>query len=73
MGKLFRKTFDIELEDALTYPSAKIICKTISGKESNVEFINKENPVSFKQKNTIYEVEIRMARGGYILTCKEVK
>lgn len=73
MGRFFRKTFDIELDDALTYPSANIICDTILKKESNVEFISKESPVCFKQENTIYEVEIRIARGGYILICKEPK
>lgn len=73
MGKFFRKTFDIELDDPLTYPSAKIICETISQKENNIEFVNKEKSVSFKKDNTIYEVEIVMARGGYILVCKEFK
>ena len=73
MGKFFRKTFDIELDDALTYPSSKTICETISKKESNIEFMNKEKPVSFKQENIIYEVKVEMARGGYILICTEVK
>lgn len=73
MGKFFRKTFDIELDDALTYPSAKTICEIISKEESNVEFINKEKPVSFKIEDVVYEVEIKMARGGYILHCKEIQ
>ncbi|MBZ0312518.1 hypothetical protein AB2T96_15160 [Clostridium butyricum] len=73
MGKFFRKTFDIELEDSLTYPSAKTICDTILKKQSDIEFINTDNPVSFKQLNTIYEIKVEMARGGYILICKEVK
>lgn len=73
MGKFFRKTFDIELEDSLTYPSTKTICEIILKKESDIEFINTDNPVSFKQRNTIYEVKVEMARGGYILICKECK
>ena len=73
MGKFFRKTFDIELEDSLPYPSGKTICDTILKKESDIEFINTDNPVSFKQLNTIYEIKVEMARGGYILICKEVK
>lgn len=73
MRSFFTKNFDIELDDALTYPTAKIICETISKQESDVEFINTEKPVSFKQGNTIYEVKIMMARGGYMLTCREVK
>lgn len=73
MGKFFRKSFDVELEDALTYPSTKTICETISNKESNIEFINKQKPITFKQENTIYAVKVKMARGGYILICIEVK
>ncbi|MGL4910938.1 MAG: DUF4318 domain-containing protein, partial [Romboutsia sp.] len=63
MGKILKKAFDIELDDALSYPSAKTICETISKKESNIEFINKEKSISFKQQNTRYEVEVKMARG----------
>jgi hypothetical protein len=73
MGKLFRKSFDIELEDSLTYPSAKTICDTILKRQKNVEFISKTKPVIFKIEDGTYEVDIKMARGGYILFCKEVK
>lgn len=73
MGKFFKKAFDVELDDSLSFPSAKTICETILKKESDIEFISKEKPVSFKQGNTIYEVKVEMAHGGYILICKEVK
>ena len=73
IGKFFRKAFDIELEDSLTYPSTKTICETILKKESDIQFINTDIPVSFKQRNTTFEVIVEMARGGYILICKEVK
>ncbi|MEN8435361.1 DUF4318 domain-containing protein [Clostridium septicum] len=73
MLKFFRKSFDIELDDALEYPSAETICNTISKKVKNIEFVSKEKPVSFKQGNVLYEVEISMARGGYMLICTEAK
>lgn len=73
MGKFFRKSFNIDLEDSLTYPSGKTICDIIEKEQKNVEFISKEKPVIFKIDDGIYEVNIEMARGGYYLSCKEVK
>jgi hypothetical protein len=73
MIKFFRKSFYIDLEDSLTYPSAKKICDTIVIDQKNVEFISKEKPVIFKIEDGIYEVDIKMAGGGYILLCREVK
>ena len=72
MRKFFRKSFDIELEDSLTYPSAKKVCDAIEKEQKNVEFISKEKPVIFKIEDGTYEVVIKMARGGYILICREV-
>ncbi|MDU7886764.1 MAG: DUF4318 domain-containing protein [Clostridium perfringens] len=71
--RFFRKAFVIELKDSLQYPSSQSICDTILKQESNVEFISKEKPVIFKLDNVIYEVEIKLARGGYELICKELK
>lgn len=71
--RFFRKAFVVELKDSLQYPSAQSICDTILKQESNVEFISKEKPVIFKLDNVIYEVEIKLARGGYELICKELK
>jgi hypothetical protein len=73
MRNFFRKSFYIDLEDSLTYPSAKKICDTIVKEEKNVEFISKEKPVIFKIEDGIYEVDIKMSRGGYIILCREVK
>ncbi len=73
MMKIFRKSFDINLDDALTYPTSKTICETIAKNEDDIEFLSEESPVTFKKNNLIYEVEIKMARGGYILTCIETK
>lgn len=70
--KAFRKAFDIELEEALVYPSVEVICESILKEKEGVEFISKENPVSFKMKEVLYEVEVSRARFGYILICKEV-
>ncbi|ELC8442621.1 DUF4318 domain-containing protein [Clostridium perfringens] len=46
------------------------MCYAILKEQSNVEFISKEKPVTFKLDNVVYEVEITMARGGYQLNCK---
>lgn len=73
MWKFLRKTFNIELDDALTYPTAGVICNIVSNKVSDAELISKISPVSFKSEGIIYEVEVSMARGGYILICKEIK
>ena len=73
MGKFFRKSFNIDLEDSLTYPSGKSICDIIEKDQKNVEFISKENPITFKIDDGTYEVNVEMARGGYYLSCKEVK
>ena len=72
MWKIFRKSFQIELKESLTYPSANDICSAITKDQKNVEFISKEKPVTFKIEDGIYEVEVGMARGGYILSCKEI-
>lgn len=73
MGKFFRKSFNIDLKDALTYPSAKTICDIILREQKNVEFISMEKPVIFKIEDGTYEVDIKMERGGYFLSCREVK
>lgn len=71
--KFFRKTFNVDLKDSLQYPSSNTICDAILKEQNNVEFISKEKPVTFKLDNVVYEAEVTMARGGYQLTCKEVK
>lgn len=73
MNKFFRKSFDIQLEDSLVYPSKNIICDSILKNQENVEFISKEKPIIFKLENEMYEVTIKMARGGYYLSCREIK
>lgn len=69
MWKMFRKSFDVDLENSIEYPSSEVICETILNEKGEVEFISRETPVSFKMGNIIYEVEVRMARGGYMLVC----
>lgn len=74
---MFIKGFHIELEDALSYPSAALICSCIenyakSSKE-NLNFISKQKPVTFYLDDISYVAEISMARGGYYIRCKEYK
>ncbi len=76
MKKLFSKSFFIELDDALTYPSAEVITSAIKryAAECNerLKFESKVNPITFYLENVIYRVEIKMARGGYYISCSEV-
>ncbi|MGW5953388.1 DUF4318 domain-containing protein [Bacillus mycoides] len=76
MKKLFSKSFFIELDDALTYPSAEVICSAIEGytAECNgkLKFESKVKPIIFNLENVMYRAEIKMARGGYYISCSEV-
>lgn len=73
--KILRKSFFIELDDALTYPSAEIICtaveKYVKESQEQLEFVNKVKPITFRLNNTLYRADIRMARGGYYISCRE--
>lgn len=72
-----KKAFYINLEEALIYPSALVICdmvaKHCAKAQLEYEFVSRINPVTFRLEDGSYEVEVTMSRGGYILICKEVK
>ncbi len=74
--KLFSKSFFIELDEALTYPSSKVITSAIEGyaTECNerLKFESKVKPITFYLENAMYRAEIKMARGGYYISCTEV-
>lgn len=75
MFNLFKKSFLVDFEDSLTYPSAQTICNAIekycvSSKE-NCQFVSTEKPVTFYLENKLFSAEITMARGGYIIKCIE--
>ena len=76
MKKLFSKSFFIELDDALTYPSAEVICSAIDRytTECNeqLKFESKVKPIIFYLENVLYRAEIKLARGGYYISCSEV-
>jgi len=76
MKKLFSKSFFIELEDALTYPSSEGITSAIEGYAAecneSLKFESKVKPITFYLENVMYSVEIKMARGGYYISCSEV-
>ncbi len=76
MKKLFSKSFFIELENALTYPSSEVITSAIEGyaAECNerLKFESKVKPITFYLGSVFYSVEIKMARGGYYISCSEV-
>lgn len=72
-----KKTFYIELEDSLTYPDAQTICALVeryaeNGKETPLEWVSREKPVSFYLGGHLYQTEIGMIRGGYQIDCKEI-
>ncbi|MGN7896027.1 DUF4318 domain-containing protein [Bacillus sp. 22475] len=74
--KLFKKSFFIELDEALTYPSAQTICQEIekyaAGSKEELRFESKVKPVTFYLDDKLYRAEISMARGGYYISCNEV-
>ncbi|PFJ14221.1 hypothetical protein COD67_00345 [Bacillus cereus] len=76
LKKLLSKSFFIELDDALTYPSAEVICSAIEGyaAECNeqLKFESKVKSIIFYLENEIFHAEIKMARGGYYISCSEV-
>ncbi len=76
MKKLFSKSFFIELEDALTYPSSEVIISAIERYavecQEQLNFESKVKPITFYLENVMYRVEIKMARGGYYISCSEV-
>ncbi|HDR4422618.1 TPA: DUF4318 domain-containing protein [Bacillus cereus] len=76
MKKLFFKSFFIELDDALTYPSSEVITTAIERyvAECNerLKFESKVKPITFYLKNVMYRAEIKMASGGYYISCSEV-
>lgn len=76
MKNLFSKSFFIELDDALTYPSTEVIISATEryAAECNerFKFESKVKPITFYLGSALYRVEIKMARGGYYISCSEV-
>ncbi|PEA11472.1 DUF4318 domain-containing protein [Bacillus cereus] len=66
----------IELEDALIYPSAEFIISTIEGYAAacneQLKFESKVNTITFYLEDVLFSAEIKMARGGYYISCSEV-
>ncbi|HDR4238040.1 TPA: DUF4318 domain-containing protein [Bacillus anthracis] len=76
MKKLFSKSFFIELDDALTYPSGEVITSAIESytAECNeqLKFESKVKPIIFYLEEVLYRAEVKMACGGYYISCSEV-
>ncbi|SCM94252.1 Uncharacterized protein BWINRASL_01996 [Bacillus mycoides] len=76
MKKLFFKSFFIELDDASMYPSAEVIRSAIKGYAAeyneDLKFESKVKPIIFNLENIMYRAKIKMARGGYYISCSEV-
>jgi hypothetical protein len=75
MFNLSKKSFLVDLDDSLTYPSAQTICNAIekyciSSKEK-CQFVRTEKPVTFYLEDKLFSAEITMARGGYMIKCLE--
>ncbi|SFA71464.1 DUF4318 domain-containing protein [Clostridium frigidicarnis] len=75
MFDVFKKSFLVDLDDSLTYPSAQIICNAIEkycvGSKEKCHFVSTEKPVTFYLKDKLFSAKIIMARGGYIINCRE--
>ncbi|MBJ8053424.1 DUF4318 domain-containing protein [Bacillus cereus] len=76
MKKLFSKSFFIELDDASMYPSAEVIRSAIEGYAAeyneHLKFESKVKPIIFNLENIMYRAKIKMARGGYYISCSEI-
>ncbi|PKJ54918.1 DUF4318 domain-containing protein [Bacillus sp. SN10] len=76
MKKLFSKSFFIELDDALTYPSVEVITSAIENYAAacneQLTFESKVKPITFYLDEVLYRAEVKMARGGYYISCSEV-
>ncbi|MBC8060047.1 MAG: DUF4318 domain-containing protein [Clostridiaceae bacterium] len=75
MFNLFKKSFLIDYDDPLTYPSAETICKEIekycvSSKEE-CQFVSTEKPVTFYLGGKLFIAIVGIARGGYSIRCRE--
>lgn len=72
---MFKKGFHIDLQDSLTYPSAKDICSCIENYAistgEKLDFISTQKPITFRLNNVPYIAGISMMRGGYYIHCKE--
>lgn len=73
---IMKKGFDIELDEALSYPSDAKICEAIEKycdqSLNKFEFTSRERPITFCLSGVLYSAKVVMARGGYILLCKEI-
>ena len=71
-----KKGFLIDLEESLTYPTTDDICNYIEkysqGDKEPLEFVSKEKPVTFYLGKDLYEAQVDMARGGYIIHCVQI-
>ena len=72
---MLKKGFHIDLQDSLTYPSAKDICSCIENYAistgEKLDFVSTQKPITFRLNNVPYIADISMVRGGYYIHCKE--
>lgn len=73
---MMKKGFDIQLEEALHYPTVDTVCEAITAfcaaDQQKCEFVSKSSPVTFRLDGVLYQTSVGLARGGYCLFCKEV-
>lgn len=73
MWKIFRKSFNVDLEDNLVLPTEKVIREAILKEQKEAKFISTEKPVIFELEGIQYETELKLERGGYIIHCRAIK
>ena len=75
MFKFLKKSFSVDLDDALVYPSTQTVCNAIEKyfmwSKEKYQFVSTEKPITFYLEDKLYTAEITMARGGYIIKCIE--
>lgn len=75
LKSLLKKSFEVDYEDTLKFPSTKVICEAVEkyceDSQSHLEFVSKVTPIMFRLDDVLYTATVRTARGGYMIVCKE--
>lgn len=75
MFNFLKKSFLLDYDDSLTYPSAQAICNAIEkycvGSKETCQFVSTKKPITFYLGDKLYIAIISMTRGGYSIRCRE--
>ena len=71
----FKKSFNVDYDNSLTYPSSQTICNAIEkyceDSKEKCQFVSTNEPVTFYLEDKLFVAIVSMARGGYNIRCRE--